>query len=101
DQRFQTLRGFDETCTDGRIQTEERMARKLALDHATFFHQSLAGEQATLTILVINEGEPALVSRKGFLPLAGQISIHDLPDSVRIPSTSHRARCTGFEIRKQ
>lgn len=37
------------------------MTRRIAGDDSTFQHQGLAGQDSTLPVLMVNQGQPALV----------------------------------------
>jgi hypothetical protein len=42
------------------------------LDDSTFLHQRLAGDKAALAILVIEQRQPPLIGRGGFVAAAGE-----------------------------
>src|SRR5436190_17540620 len=68
-QRVEAAGDLDEPRARRRMEWRPRMPSRLARDDPALLHQRLAGQQAALPVLVIDEREPALVtSDRGLAP---------------------------------
>src|ERR1700687_4770103 len=87
----QAARDLDEPGPDCRMQRRQGMARHLAGDDPALLHERLAGEQAALAVLVIDERQPALIARYRLVAPAREIIVDDLAEGVRIAASGHAA----------
>src|SRR5207237_6920560 len=77
------------------------MANGFGTNHTTFLHQDLAGLQSALPVLVVDQWQPARISRRRLFPLPGEKWVHDLPDAVRITASCHGTSSPRIEIAHQ
>src|SRR5205807_3211291 len=77
------------------------MANGFGTNHTTFLPQDLAGLQSALPVFIVDQWQPARISRRRLLPLPGEKRVHDLPDAVRITASCHGAGSPRIEIRHQ
>ena len=80
------------------MQRRQRMARRLAGDDAAFLHQRLGSEQAALSVLDVDERQPALVGAIGLVAPAGAPGIENRADAVRVAAAGHRTGGAGFQV---
>src|SRR5438445_8835065 len=81
-QRITLLGQFQQPRSRCRMQRLQRMAHGVRLDHATGLHHDLAGDQAALAVLVVDQRQPALIGGLCLLALAGEIGIDDLAAAI-------------------
>src|SRR3954454_7716990 len=67
-----------------RVHGRQWMAWRLAVDHPAFLHQRLGGEQPALTVLPVDQRQPALVKIAGLLTPVRGVGVDDQADTVRI-----------------
>ena len=99
--RVEPARGFDQAGAHRRVQRRQRMARGVAGDDAALAHQRLAGQQAALAVLVIDQRQPALIARDRLLAAPGLVVVNDRAQAVRIGAARHAAGRPGVEIGQQ
>src|SRR3954452_18621023 len=58
---------------------QDGMPSRLRGDYAAFFHQDLGREQPALAVLVVDQRQPALVSRRSLFAPACLVGIENLP----------------------
>jgi hypothetical protein len=76
-------RKFEQAGPRGRIKPFERMADRVAPDHAPLLHHGLARTQAALTVLEVDERQDARVGGGRLGAPAGEVMRKDDFDLVR------------------
>src|SRR5260370_42527598 len=76
-ERIETPRDLDEARPRRGMQRPPRVPRGLRGDDPALLHQRLAGEQAALPVLVIDEWQPALVAGDGAVAAPGREVVED------------------------
>src|SRR4051794_1768022 len=72
---------LDQAGAGRRIERGEWMADVVRGDDAAFLHQRLGRGQTALTVLVVDERQPAVVRRHRLLAPAGEVRGEDLTNS--------------------
>src|SRR5439155_6260422 len=93
--------GLDQAGAGGRVQRRERVARRLAVDHAALFHQRLGAEDAALTVLVVDQRQPARVFGDGLVAPARRMGVDDAADAVGVAAAGHRTGRAGVQVGQQ
>ncbi len=65
DERIQSAGNLDKALAGFGMQRLERMADGVGPDHPSILHERLGGGKPALAILVVNEGQPTFIGRRG------------------------------------
>jgi len=97
-QRIEASSGLDQVRAGGWMKPGERRTRRFALDDPALLHQCLAGKQAALPILVVDQRQPTLVEIARLRATARVVRVDDLANAVGIAAARHRARGPGVSV---
>ena len=78
-----------------------RQAHLVGANHSAFLHQDFRGREAALSVLEVDERQPARVGRRGFVVPAGGERVVDRADAVGITAAGHRAGGARLEVGQQ
>src|SRR5579871_1486361 len=87
--RVQPPRDLDQPCPCRWMQRLQWMAHGIGGDDAALLHQDLAGLQAALAVLIVDQRQPAGIGGHRLVAAAGEERVHDLADAVGIAAAGH------------
>ena len=73
------------------MQRSQRVANRIALDHATFLHDGLTGPQTALAILEVDERQDTRVLRSSGIEIPCGVMLEDGLDQIGKQRAAHRA----------